>query len=188
MAKFVGVVDSANILKTIKETFSEAWDAGAMVYIGLYWFHPISGRYPWGSGKDHLPKGKGINSISYAFIVTYDVCGTNLSGCNEVYKDTDRTYDLLGYEYDLSDGSTVKLNYKQWSYKTDHCSMQARIRASNTDEVNIRIIDSELIHAETAINRYLAWYLDPHNTAVSAEDYEKAISNIDGNPWSSRSI
>lgn len=186
MAKLVGVVDSANILKTIKETFSEAWDADAAVCIGLYWFHPNSGRYPWGSGKDRLPKGS--NSISYAFIVTYDVCGTNLSGCNEVYKDTDGTYDLLGYEYDLGDGSTVKLNYKQWSYKTDHCSMQARIRASNTDEVNIRIIDSELIHAETAINRYLAWYLDPHNTAVSAEDYEKAISNIDGNPWSSRSI
>ena len=188
MAKFVGVVDSANILKTIKETFSEAWDAGAMAYIGLYWFHPISVRYPWGSSKDPLPKGKGSNSISYAFIITYDVCGTNLSGCNEVYKDTDGTYDLLGYEYDLSDNSTVKLNYKQWSYKTDHCSMQARIKASNTDEVNIRIIDSELIHAETAINRYLAWYLDPHNTAVSAEDYEKAITSIDGNPWISRSI
>ena len=175
MAKFVGVADSANILKTIKETFSEAWDEGAMVYIGLYWFHPI-------------PKGKGSNSISYAFIITYDVCGTNLIGCNEVYKDTDETYDLLGYEYDLDDGSTVKLNYKQWSYKTDHCSTQAWIRASKTDEENIRIIDAELKHAETAINRYLSWYLDPHNAAVSAEDYEKAITKIDGNPWSSRSI
>ena len=186
MAKLVGVVDSANILKTIKETFSEAWDAGAMAYIGLYWFHPISGRYPWGSGKDHLLKG--INSISYAFIVTYDVCGTNLSGCNEVYKDTDGTYDLLGYEYDLDDGSTVKLNYKQWSCKTDHCSTQSWIRASKTNEENIRIIDAELKRAEMAINRYLSWYLDPHNTAVSAEDYEKAITKIDGNPWSSRSI
>ena len=175
MAKLVGVVDSANILKTIKETFSEAWDAGAMVYIGLYGFHPI-------------PKGKGSNNISYAFIITYDVCGTNLSGCNEVYNDTDRTYDLLGYEYDLDDGSTVKLSYKQWSYKTDHCSTQAWIGASKTDEENIRIIDAELKHAEMVINRYLAWYLDRHNTAVSAEDYEKAISNIDGNPWSSRSI
>ena len=175
MAKLVGVVDSANILKTIKETFSEAWNADAAVYIGLYWFHPI-------------PKGKGSNNISYALIITYDVCGTNLSGCNEVYNDTDGTYDLLGYEYDLCGGSTVKLNYKQWSFKTDHCSTQTWIRASKTDEENIRSIDAEIKRAETAINRYLAWYLDPHNTAVSAEDYEKAITKIDGNPWSSRSI
>lgn len=175
MTKLVGVVNSADILKAIKETFSEAWDAGAMVYIGLYWFHPI-------------PVGKGSNEISYSFIITYDLCGTNLSGCDFGYGDYDAHYDLLGYEYGLDDGSTVRLNYKHWVGKTDHCSTQAWIRADKSDEENIRIIDVELKHAEMAINQYLTWYLDPHNTAVSAEDYEKAITKIDGNPWSSRSV